>query len=79
MKIIAFIEAHQGDVIHKILEHCGLWDDPPSRGPQGPGFGRRTVWSMPDADAGISYEVDPDFLEHARREVLDQPKVFWDS
>ena len=22
---------------------------------------------MPDADAGISYEVDPDFLEHARR------------
>ena len=29
MKIIAFIEARQGDVIRKILEHCGLWHDPP--------------------------------------------------
>ena len=33
MKIIAFIEADQGDVIRKILEHCGLWEDPPSRSP----------------------------------------------
>jgi len=33
---------------------------------------------MPDAEAGISYEVDPDFLEHARREVLDQPELPWD-
>ena len=79
MKIIAFIEAHQGNVIHKILEHCGLWEDPPSRGPPGPGCGPRTVRSMSDADAGISYEVDPDFLEHAGREVLDQPEMSWDS
>jgi hypothetical protein len=33
MKIIAFIEAHQGDTIRKILEHCGLWHDPPPRAP----------------------------------------------
>ena len=64
---VAFIEADQGDVIRKILEHCGIWEDPPSRGPAGPGCGPGPVRSMPDADAGISYEVDPDFLEHARR------------
>jgi hypothetical protein len=33
MKIIAFIEAHQGDTIRKILEHCKLWQDPPPRAP----------------------------------------------
>ena len=36
MKIIAFIEARQGDVIRKILEHCGLWREPPPRPPPGP-------------------------------------------
>ena len=25
------------------------------------------------------YEVDPDFLEHARHEVLDQPELPWDD
>jgi len=25
MKVVAFIEAPQGDVIAKILRHCGLW------------------------------------------------------
>ena len=25
MKVIAFIEPPQGDVIEKILRHCGLW------------------------------------------------------
>ena len=67
MKIIAFIEADQGDIIGKILEHCGLWEDPPSRGPPGPGCGPRPVRSMPDAEDGIRYEIDPDFLEYARR------------
>ena len=79
MKIISFIEVRQGDVIHKILEHCGLWEDPPSRGPPEPGCGPRTVRSMPDADAGISYEIDPDFLEHARREQLGQPQLSWEA
>jgi hypothetical protein len=29
---------------------------------------------MPEADAGagVSYEVDPDYLERARREALDE-------
>ena len=29
MKIVACIEARQGEVIRTILEHCGLWHDPP--------------------------------------------------
>ena len=67
MKIIVFIEADQGDIIGKILEHCGLWEDPPSRGPPGLGCGPRPVRSMPDAEDGISDEVATDFLEYARR------------
>jgi len=27
MKIIAFIERHQTEVIQKILRHCGLWEE----------------------------------------------------
>jgi hypothetical protein len=33
MKIIAFIERHQTGVIEKILKHCGLWEEAPSRDP----------------------------------------------
>ena len=33
MKIIAFIEHHQSEVIEKILPHCSLWDPPGTRGP----------------------------------------------
>jgi hypothetical protein len=28
MKIISFIERNQGDVIERILRHCGLWEGP---------------------------------------------------
>jgi hypothetical protein len=37
---------------------------------------------MPEADAGASYEVDPDYLEHAHREAVDeqdQPELPWDA
>ena len=33
MKVIAFIEPPQQEVIEKILRHCGLWDASPPRGP----------------------------------------------
>jgi hypothetical protein len=33
MRIIAFIERHQPEVIEKILRHCGLWDEPAARAP----------------------------------------------
>ena len=35
MKVIAFIEPPQGDVIEKILRHCGLWQLSTSRAPPG--------------------------------------------
>ena len=37
---------------------------------------------MPEADAGVSYEVDPEYLEHARLQALDeqdQPDLPWDA
>jgi hypothetical protein len=33
MKIIAFIERHQTEVIETILRHCGLWEEGWARGP----------------------------------------------
>jgi len=33
MKIIAFIERHQTEVIEKILRHAGLWDEASARAP----------------------------------------------
>ncbi len=35
MKVVAFIEPPQGDVIEEILTHCGLWQSPTPRGPPG--------------------------------------------
>ena len=35
MKIVAFIEPPQGDVIEKILRHCGLWCPAAPRAPPG--------------------------------------------
>ena len=42
MQVVSFIEPPQGDVIEKILKHCGLWHprpppgDCPPRPPDGP-------------------------------------------
>lgn len=33
MKVVAFIEPPQAEVIEKILKHCGLWQEPASRAP----------------------------------------------
>ena len=33
MKVVAFIEPPQGDVIEKILQHCGLWQASSARAP----------------------------------------------
>ncbi len=37
MKIISFIEPPQHDVIEKILNHCGLWEQSSRAPPQGRG------------------------------------------
>ena len=75
MKIIAVIEAHQGDAIQKIrkiLQHCGLWHDPPPRGPPRRTRPSQAVRPTHEAAGGITCEVDPDFLEHVRREACEQ-------
>jgi hypothetical protein len=85
MRIIAFIEASQGSVIRKILEHCGLWNDPPARSPprQAPSLKPPPAGKMPPAntlagsDSGRTLDVDPDFLEHLRRERQDEPELPW--
>jgi hypothetical protein len=35
MKVVAFIEPPQGEVIEKILRHCGLWQASSPRPPPG--------------------------------------------
>ena len=84
MKIISFIEAQQGDVIRKILEHCGLWPDPASRGPPLSPDPSRPAQSIPDCQPGtsavastVTYEVDPEFLARAHLEELDQRELPW--
>jgi hypothetical protein len=78
----AFIDALQGEVIHKILKHCGLWQDPPSRAPPQAPRPYRPARSIPEPGpaiaSGITYKIDLDFLEHAHREDLDQPELPWD-
>ena len=72
MKIIAFIDARQHDIIRKILQHCGLWEDPPSRGPPRTTRPCQTGRQAHAPDSRLTYEVDPDFLEYARWEALEQ-------
>jgi hypothetical protein len=71
------------------------WQDPPpptaNPPPRSPPHPRRRSrrsgatapkCPMPEADAGVSYEVDPEYLEHAHREALDnqdQPELPWDA
>jgi hypothetical protein len=53
MRVIAFIERRQCEVIRKILEHCGLWEEPraPARAPPMPA----------QASLELRYEADPDY------------------
>ncbi len=79
MKIVAFIEARKGEVIRKILEHCDLWHDPPSRAPPREFHPSRAVQAACETDGGATYEADPDFLEFAQREQTDQPELPWEA
>ena len=77
MKIIAFIEARQSDVIRKILQHCGLWHPPQPRPPPRPPPQPRATLAQQAVD---SIEIDPDFLEHLHREAqADQLQLPWES
>ena len=76
MKIIAFIEGHQADLIRKILEHCGLWKPAPPRAPPVHSVGPPGTTMEPDSD--VTYEPNPDFIEHTRREQMEQPELPWE-
>ena len=79
MKIIAFVEARQNEVIRKILEHCGLWRDPPPRAP--PRFAPRfqAVRAQGESDCGNTVEVDPEYLEYLHRESMtEQLELPWE-
>ncbi len=78
MKIIAFIEARQDDVIRKILQHRGLWHEPPSRAPPKQTPSAQPVRPIPALDPGFTREADPDFLDHAHRDEIDQPELPWE-
>ena len=87
MKILSFIEARQGEVIRKILEHCGLWHEPPRPPPPPPPPPEQPAPpSRPvrELDPGFTLEADPDFLEHSRREEMGgdsggQLELPWDD
>ncbi len=75
------IETRQADVIRKILEHCGPWHDPPPRAPPRPISPSRPVRSSARMEfaRGSTDEVDPDFLEHLRREAMVQLELPWEA
>jgi hypothetical protein len=78
MKIVAFIEARQGEVIERILRYCGLWKPPPRPPPCPRGGGPPSRPSATGPCAGPS-DLDPDFLEHLHREAqAEQMELPWD-
>jgi hypothetical protein len=82
MKIIGFIEARQGEVIRKILQHCGLWNPPTRAPPRAPPAPRRSRPVQPQRGLRMYHleEIDPDFLEHLHREAqAEQLGLPWDA
>jgi hypothetical protein len=66
MKIVSFIERCQGDVIEKILRHCGLWE-----GPLRTSTGARSPPHSSDrASAQHDLEIIPD-LEYQPSERIE--------
>ena len=51
MKVISFIERHRTEVIEKILRHCGLWKETPTRAPP-------LEIPLPTQPGGISVDYD---------------------
>jgi hypothetical protein len=78
MKILSFIEARQGDVIRKILQHCGLWQDPPSRSPPSPSAAAPAAPAGPDDDMRCTCQPDGDYLDFMRRQDVDEVEPVWE-
>ena len=75
MKIVAFIEARQDEILRKILELCGLWQQSLSRDPPGSTRSAHAGRQACNPDSRLNFEADPDFFDHPRREELEQPQL----
>ncbi len=62
MQVVAFIEPPQGDVIEKILRHCGLWCPSSPRAP-------------PDGD-GLVHDLDG-AADEPREVTFVDMDTFW--
>ncbi len=78
MKILAFIEARQDDIIRKILKHCGLWQDPPSRSPPPTTSAASAGLTGRGPASRYTCQEDGDFLDFSRREDLDEVEPTWE-
>ena len=70
MKVVAFIEPPQGDVIEKILRHCGLWCPASPRAPPA----RDLRVHDPDGD----WDVDSTSQEPRELTFVDEA-TFWST
>jgi hypothetical protein len=62
MKVVAFIESRQADVIEKIMRHCGLWQPqtprpPPRDGPDFCGDGAESPAAAPRERTYVDMET----------------------
>ena len=76
MKIVAFLQPNQPNIIRKILEHCGFWQERPTRAP--PGIPPATHPS-PGEILGRTSELDGEFLDylrHERDDICESPSDF---
>ena len=68
MKIVSFIERSQGDVIERILRHCGLWEGSirTLANPRAPPGSSRRATNAPNE---LERVLDAEFLESERLEA----------
>jgi len=73
MKVIAFIEPPQGEIIEKILRHCGLWNPSAPRPPPGdcPDFCISKNGTVPFADPKTWNNIPPGATLAARGILTD--------
>ena len=64
--------------IRKILQHCGLWHDPPPRAPPGPAPPSQAPYGSAYLDDDAAWQVDPEFLEYVHRQEMDVHEQLWE-
>ncbi len=62
MRVIAFIERRQRDVIRKILQHCGLWEEP-----RAPDAVPASTPPPVQAPLELRYEADHDYQPRRKK------------